>query len=73
MIIVCCVNGTRMKLIYFVKTRIKTDFLFFRFKFLLKTIALALMGTASFCGGVRHKRYSGQQETAPENSHNLLV
>jgi len=23
------------------------------------------MGTASFCGGVHHKRYSGQQEIAP--------
>jgi len=23
------------------------------------------METASFCGGVRHKRYSGQQELAP--------
>jgi hypothetical protein len=29
--------------------------------------ALALMETASFCGGVRHKRYSVQPETAPEN------
>lgn len=27
-----------------------------------KTKSLALMGTASFCGGVRHKRYSVQQE-----------
>jgi len=43
------------------------------FKFLLKTIALALMETASFYGGVHHKRYSGQQETAPENTHILLV
>jgi hypothetical protein len=25
------------------------------------------METASFCGGVRHKRYSGQLEIAPEN------
>jgi len=25
------------------------------------------MGAASFCGGVHHKRYSGQQEIAPEN------
>jgi len=33
----------------------------------MKTKALALMGAASFCGGVRHKRYSGQQEIAPEN------
>jgi hypothetical protein len=29
--------------------------------------ALARMETASFCGGVRHKRYSVQPETAPEN------
>ncbi|MCA1918839.1 MULTISPECIES: hypothetical protein [Flavobacterium] len=29
--------------------------------------ALALMGAASFYGGVHHKRYSGQQEIAPEN------
>jgi hypothetical protein len=27
---------------------------------------LALMVTASFCGGVRHKRYSGQQDSAPK-------
>ncbi|HEY1193052.1 hypothetical protein [Flavobacterium sp.] len=33
----------------------------------MKTSALALMGTASFYGGVHHKRYSGQQETAPNN------
>jgi len=33
----------------------------------MKTKALALMGAASFCAGVRHKRYSGQQEIAPEN------
>jgi len=30
--------------------------------FLIKTIALALMGAASFFAGVRQKRYSGQQE-----------
>jgi len=29
---------------------------------IMKTIALALMEAASFCAGVRHKRYSGQQE-----------
>jgi len=28
--------------------------------------ALALMAMASFCGGVRHKRYNEQQEVAPE-------
>jgi len=42
--------------------------------FFLKTIALALMGAASFCvrrGG--HKRYSGQQESAPENTHVLVI
>jgi hypothetical protein len=33
----------------------------------MKTNALALMEAASFCAGVRHKKYSGQQETAPEN------
>jgi hypothetical protein len=33
--------------------------------FQLKTDALAPMGAASFCGGVHHKRYSGQQEIAP--------
>nr|WP_294926604.1 hypothetical protein [uncultured Flavobacterium sp.] len=32
----------------------------------MKTSALALMETASFYGGVHHKRYSGQQEIAPE-------
>jgi len=31
---------------------------------LLKTSALAQMETASFCGGVRHKRYSEQLEKA---------
>jgi hypothetical protein len=30
------------------------------------------MGAASFCGGVRHKRYSGQLEIAPENFYSLL-
>ncbi len=35
---------------------------------LLKRITLALMETASFCAGVRHKRYSGQQELAPNNT-----
>ena len=43
-------------------------------RFFLKTIALALMEAASFCvrrGG--HKRYSGQQESAPENTHVLIV
>jgi hypothetical protein len=34
--------------------------------------ALALMGAASFYGGVHHKRYSGQQEIAPENSYSYL-
>ncbi len=34
---------------------------------IIKPKALALMGTASFCGGVRHKRYSVQQETAPDS------
>ncbi|WP_262916450.1 hypothetical protein [Flavobacterium pectinovorum] len=32
----------------------------------MKKNILAQMGTVSFCGGVRHKRYSGQLETAPE-------
>jgi len=40
---------------------------FYKKNVLIKTEFLALMGAASFCGGVRHKRYSGQQETAPEN------
>ena len=35
----------------------------------MKTNALALMETASFCAGVRHKRYSGQQEIAPKNNY----
>ncbi|HEY1197019.1 hypothetical protein [Flavobacterium sp.] len=43
--------------------------------FILKPTALALMGAASFCGGVRHKRYSGQQETAPyfKNNYNPRI
>jgi hypothetical protein len=28
---------------------------------------IALIEVASFCAGVRHKRYSGEQESAPEN------
>jgi hypothetical protein len=53
----------------------KCEMLFVNLKLkdLLKMSALALMGTASFCGGVRHKRYSGQQEPAPENTHILLI
>ena len=35
--------------------------------FHLKTIALAQMGTASFCEVQRSKRYSGQLEIAPKN------
>jgi hypothetical protein len=31
----------------------------------MKPKVLALMETASFCGGVWHKRYSEQQEKAP--------
>lgn len=34
---------------------------------LMKPKSLALMGATSFCGGVRHKRYSEQQEIASEN------
>ena len=37
--------------------------------FQLKTDALALMGAASFYGGVHHKRYSGQQEIAPYSDY----
>jgi hypothetical protein len=31
----------------------------------MKRNPLALMEATSFCAGVRHKRYSGQQEIAP--------
>jgi len=34
----------------------------------MKPKALALMAAASFCAGVRRKRYSAQQETAPYNN-----
>ncbi|WP_262510118.1 hypothetical protein [Flavobacterium hydrophilum] len=37
----------------------------------MKPRALALMAAASFCAGVRHKRYSVQQESAPV--HNKLI
>jgi len=37
----------------------------------MKTEALALMETASFYDGVRHKRYSVQQETA-SNYENIF-
>jgi hypothetical protein len=48
------------------------SFEFYKFNFvvrkksLLKIGALALMEAASFYGGVRHKRYSVQQEIAPD-------
>ena len=34
----------------------------------MKPDALAQMETASFCAGVRHKRYSGQLEIASNDS-----
>jgi hypothetical protein len=34
---------------------------------LMKPKALALMKATSFYAGVRHKRYSGQQEYAPKD------
>jgi hypothetical protein len=34
----------------------------------MKPNALALIEAASFCGGVRHKRYSGEQEIASNYS-----
>ena len=34
----------------------------------MKPTALALMEAVSFCAGVRHKRYSVQQETASEKT-----
>jgi hypothetical protein len=44
-----------------------TGFIFKDTKFIMKTTALALMGTASFCAIFSWpKRYSGQQEMAPE-------
>jgi hypothetical protein len=41
-------------------------------KNLIKPIALALKEAASFCAGVRHKRYSGQQETAPHKKNGTI-
>jgi hypothetical protein len=35
----------------------------------IETNALALMVAASSCAGVRHKRYSEQQEIAPKKSN----
>ena len=35
----------------------------------MEMVPIALMETASFYAGVRHERYSVQQETAPENTH----
>jgi len=32
--------------------------------------ALAPMGMASFCAGVRHKRYNGQRDLAPKKIQN---
>jgi hypothetical protein len=37
----------------------------FDFRFVFTPNALALMEATSSCGGVRHKRYSVQQEKAP--------
>jgi len=34
---------------------------------------LAQMETASSCGGVRHKRYSGQLEIAPRKKPNITA
>jgi hypothetical protein len=34
----------------------------------MKMDALALMESTSFCAGVRHKRYSGQKEIAPNDT-----
>nr|WP_294922040.1 hypothetical protein [uncultured Flavobacterium sp.] len=39
----------------------------------MKTESLALIGMTSFCGGVRHKRYNGQQEIAPNSSTGKLA
>lgn len=36
--------------------------------FLMKRKALALIEAISFYGGVRHERFSGEQETASEKS-----
>lgn len=44
-----------------------TNILFFLV--IMKTKALALMATASFYAGVRHKRYSGLQDTAPDYNY----
>ena len=38
----------------------------FATKLLMKPVALALMAAASFCAGVRHKRYSEQLEVASD-------
>ncbi|WP_255474702.1 hypothetical protein [Flavobacterium sp. LC2016-01] len=39
----------------------------------MKMTVLALMGAASFYGGVHHKRYSGQQEQLLKIMMKLLV
>jgi len=39
---------------------------------LMKTESLALMEATSFCAGVRHKRYSAQQERAPDFNYSCL-
>jgi len=36
-------------------------------------VFLAQMETASSCGGVRHKRYSGQLEIAPRKKPNITA
>ncbi|WP_163399713.1 hypothetical protein [Flavobacterium fluviatile] len=39
----------------------------------MKPKALALMAATSFCAGVRHKRYSVQQESAPANNRTYYI
>ncbi len=41
-------------------------------KLLMKMYVLAQMGAASFCAVVRHKRYSGQLETAPKKQYEYM-
>lgn len=42
--------------------------------FFFENYCPSLMGAASFCvRGGGHKRYSGQQESGPENTHVLII
>ncbi len=59
--------------IFFKYCSVHRNFGFFIDKWLWNRLPIAPMGTASFCGGVRRKKYSRQREKAPENFNKILA